>query len=255
MPNIKHDPVAIVDERIKPKYLNDKEKLVKIFDITYLPTYSEIVDVFPWLDPTFQPEPFKDFKNEQQLYFISKHIDYVTPDNFLFFVTNDVFYQCDILTYEYVYSFSNYLSKRVKSILEVKRETMPILQQKVTILEIGAGTGRLSHFIEYFLTKVFSIPENILTVKAIDYQGVVGDQSKRFFLFSYFVLFLLFFCSFVLLFFCSFVLLFFCSFVLFFFFSFFLLFFCCSFVLLFFCSFVFVCLFFCSFVLLFFCFC
>lgn len=109
--------------------------------MTYLPTISEVAQVFPWLhpgaaQPTLTGDEFSMDLTE------TPAEKFITSVPFTYFFSNQLNKVCEIFTQEYVKGLATYLGHRIKALLEEDAGLA-----RVSLAEVGAGNGRLSHFL------------------------------------------------------------------------------------------------------------
>lgn len=114
----------------------NKSLLVRLLDITQLPTRTEVATVFPFLDPNTPPLP--DLTDDKVLRPFSRE-SLITPDSWIYFYSNKAHFRCEILTQEYIDSLAAYIEQRARVISSRK------MGEEVVILEVGAGNGALSY--------------------------------------------------------------------------------------------------------------
>ena len=123
-----------------PERTADTEKYFRIFNVSYLPTHSDLIEVFSWLNPTAVEPELPDPKFLQNVA-SEENLSYLTPLDWIFFFSNHPNKVCEVFTQEYVRGLADYLAHRIASLLEGGLK-------KVTITDIGAGNGRLTHFLK-----------------------------------------------------------------------------------------------------------
>lgn len=98
----------------------------RLWDKNYLPSIDEIRKNYPIIDPESKINSYEERERETRAWF-----------GFV-----ELLPQRDILTREYVERFANYLTRRIA---EIRNQHQ---LEKVAILEVGAGDGRLAHFLK-----------------------------------------------------------------------------------------------------------
>ncbi|MES1909110.1 MAG: hypothetical protein MHM6MM_001911 [Cercozoa sp. M6MM] len=136
----------------------------------YLPSHMTLIRVFPFLDPRWPylvtNIPLEDRSTvARALSFADVPRRYITPQSFLYYATNRESRLCEVWTLEYIDALANYVITRA---LEYNNDTFvkdtclnlpfvdanfasPVSQcrrNSIQILEIAAGDGRLTHFLE-----------------------------------------------------------------------------------------------------------
>jgi len=96
------------------KELTPEELREKLRDPSYLPTHEDINHAFMSKDGSFDTEAWKKFCNDNECY--------------------------EFLNEEFISALGDYLGQRVKSLGNLN-------ENPITILEVGAGNGRLCHFL------------------------------------------------------------------------------------------------------------
>jgi hypothetical protein len=112
--NSNKNTTSPLEQRLTPKELREKMK-----DFLYLPKFRDILNAFESNEP-------------------GEHYDKKEWINFCFNKDNPVF---EFLNEEFIEDFSNYLIERINKLESIK-------DKPIIILEIGAGNGRLTHFLQ-----------------------------------------------------------------------------------------------------------
>ena len=71
--------------------------------------------------------------------------DLITPPHWLYMTTNPLTTHCEVLTEEYVDALAHYLHVRLRAILAAAPPPGEADAPAVTVLEVGAGNGRLTY--------------------------------------------------------------------------------------------------------------
>ena len=158
-----------IDEARLPTRSKETEIYFKMFNVTYLPTVAEVYEMFPWLHPEADRPKFTegDISETPQERFI-------TSAPFTYFFSNHLNKVCEIFTQEYIRGLARYLGHRVTSILQADPKLT-----SVSVAEIGAGNGRLSHFLRVFLDELPGV-KGLYQLVATDLAGNIGDFARMF---------------------------------------------------------------------------
>ena len=90
-------------------------------------------------------------------------------------MTNSMFFQCELLSREYVDLFAKYLLDRANAIMT--QQSARKKRQMLTVTEIGAGTGRFAHFVRKRLLELD--PADRVRLIASDIKGSTGDATSE----------------------------------------------------------------------------
>jgi len=162
------------------------EKNFLLFNISHLPTHQELIEIFSWLDPSHFEEE-KDTKLNFPEVFqedVSKAgpVHFTTPLDWIYFYSNKMNKICEVFNYEYLWGLAAYLKRRIGELqgaVKKKKAENDKELPSVTILEVGAGNGRLSHFLNEFLKQEEDL-QGKYSLIATDLEGNVGDFSNQF---------------------------------------------------------------------------
>lgn len=113
----------------------------RIGDPTYLPTFQEVVDAFPGNQP--ETAVFRNYCEEHRIF--------------------------EFFTKEFVDSLGDYLMKRIG---EIRTGGKPI-----TILEVGAGRGQLTHWLKKYLDENGLDDKKVKLIATDDHSRGISDQS------------------------------------------------------------------------------
>jgi len=113
----------------------------RLFNSSYLPTHAELMSVFTWLDSSKQQPAFDLSLLEEDL---SKDepMTFQTPLDWIYFFSNGYRKQCEIWNEEYLEALSSYIASRLTPLLHANQGA------PINVLEVGAGDGRLTHFLK-----------------------------------------------------------------------------------------------------------
>ncbi|RKO89600.1 hypothetical protein BDK51DRAFT_52648, partial [Blyttiomyces helicus] len=113
------------------------EDLLPLFDIRRLPTRAQVERVFPFLSASAVP-PTVDAVAHARSPFNRSTL--ISPDTWIYFLTNAGHYRCEVLTVEYVDALVEYVLERMRGWDRSSGDG-------VDVLEVGAGNGALAHWI------------------------------------------------------------------------------------------------------------
>lgn len=132
------------DPQKLPEKIPELEEYFKIFNASYLPSHSDLIEVFPWLNPSVLEPTHPDAKFSQDVA-LSENLSYSTPLDWIFYFSNRLNKVCEVFTQEYVRGLARYLAHRIKVLLESKKTISG--NDVITVAEVGAGNGRLAHYL------------------------------------------------------------------------------------------------------------
>jgi len=175
---------------------SSEEILIKLFNITYLPTYAEVIQIFPMFSPTYQLEhvstsilltPLSEIL-ESRTPPTRKNTgiageDFLSPDAWAFFWSNKWYYRCEILTQEFIHEFASYLMDRMTHINQ-QLFIQGNQKQVVKILDIGAGTGQLLYFLKRDIKERFENINFEFDMISIDKSNIIYFLTSPCFLLS-----------------------------------------------------------------------
>jgi len=159
----------------------NEQELRCLFNVTCLPTHTQVAGVFRWLDPTggsssssssnSGPAPTTTELLSPLRPGADVGHDLLVPASWLYFTSTPLLKVCELLTSEYMDALSAYLAARIAS-----------FSTPVTLLELGAGNGRLVHLLQREIVR--HRPDlaaaGRFSVVAADHQGNVGDATSTF---------------------------------------------------------------------------
>ena len=124
--------------------------LRRVFDVTALPTHADLVALYPWLDPHAAPRRLAPAELEREMAEVvaADPAALITPAPWVHMFGNPFAGMCEVLTAEYVDGLARYLHNRLATTLADAFHTSPADGNgngNVTVLEVGAGSGRLTH--------------------------------------------------------------------------------------------------------------
>jgi len=92
-------------------------------------------------------------------------------------MTSPLFFQCELLSQEYVDLFARYLLGRVDALGEAQSHRR---RQPVTVAEVGAGSGRFAHFVRKRMQQLDPSSESKVKLVATDLRGSTGDAMSEY---------------------------------------------------------------------------
>jgi hypothetical protein len=115
--------------------------LRRLFDLTTLPTHADLALLYPWLDvaPTVPPPRRLSAAELRAPMAATADEALVSPAPWVYMYSNPLVPMGEVLTAEYIAALAAYVTHRLRAWLDDST-----IAGKVTVLEVGAGTGRLT---------------------------------------------------------------------------------------------------------------
>ena len=162
-------PASISDQRLLA--------LRRVFNASHLPSLSDVIEAFPWLDPSSSPTTLT---LDQALRPLSSDVkaDMITPLSWLYMFSNPYYKVCELITSEYIDALSSYLISRIRPM--VFPSSGPPRTNKVLILELGAGNGRLTYMLSIAIRRSAPELQDKFIFVATDAQGIVDEVTRKY---------------------------------------------------------------------------
>lgn len=140
------------------------ERFRPLLNASHLPTMNDVITAFEWLHPTYVPFPL-DAAALRAPVLSAALPSLIRPAEWTYMFSNHGFRQCEIMTAEYIDALAAYLHAQLGAL------------ETATVLEVGAGNGRLTHFVGEAFRR--SSTKDV-TFVATDAYGRVADESGAF---------------------------------------------------------------------------